>query len=87
MESTGVIVDKILDYLSDNRWREIGDLTRLTGLKMDKVSVILDFLVKFDFVSIDPEKGRVKLTNSLTKIIVPRMETFEEVRTPLKRVP
>lgn len=87
MESPGVIIDKILDYLSDNRWREINDLKNITGLEMDKVSVILDFLEKFDFVSVDFEKSRVKLTESSIKIVAPRIEALEETRAPLRRVP
>lgn len=87
MESPGVIIDKILDYLSDNQWREINDLTNITGLEMDKISVILDFLEKFDFVSVDFEKSRVKLTESSMNFVAPRIDTLEEARAPLRRVP
>ena len=87
MGRIGVLVDKILDYLSDNRWGEIGDLAEITGLKVDKVVLILEFLEKFDFVSVDADNGKVELTDVSMKIVVPRMETLEGARTPLRRVP
>lgn len=87
MKSIGVIVDKILDYLSDKRWRELGELAKITGLERDKVVLILEFLEKFDFVSVDAESGRVKITDASMKIVAPRAEVLEEARALLRRVP
>jgi len=66
------VVDKIIDSLSDNQGIEIGDLAKITGLESDKMNILLDFLEKFDFIYIDPQDGKVKLTELLMKTIAPR---------------
>jgi DNA-binding IclR family transcriptional regulator len=66
------VVDKIIDSLSDNQGREINDLTKITGLGVNKMNILLDFLEKFDFIYIDPQDGKVKLTELLMKTIAPR---------------
>ena len=63
MARAAVVVDRIIDYLSDNQEREISDLTKLTGLEVDKMRILLDFLEKFDFIRINPETGKVRLTS------------------------
>jgi len=72
LAKAAVVVDKIIDCLNDNQGTEISDLTKLTGLDSDKVRVLLDFLEKFNFIYIDHQDGKVKLTDLSMKTIAPQ---------------
>lgn len=87
MGKVGVLLDRILDYLWNNGWGEISEFKRITGLEVEKVALLLDFLERFGFVSVDEESGRVELTDSSMEIVVPRIEKLEEASAPLRRVP
>ena len=74
MARAAAVVDKIIDYLSDNQEREISDLTKVTGLEIDKMRVLLDFLEKFDFIRINRENGKVRLTDLISPRVLECIE-------------
>jgi len=82
MARAAVVVDKIIDYLSDNQEREIGDLTKVTGLEVEKMRVLLDFLEKFDFIRVNPKNGKVRLTDLIIGEMAYRETTSKLVNLP-----
>ena len=87
MDNLGVIADRILDYLNDNLWKDITDLTRHIGLQEDNSSLILDFLERFGFISLDETRNKVKLSKAVMKIVQPKTEIIDETYTILKKTP
>ena len=85
MEDLGVIIDRIIDSLSDGGWKEVDALSGVTGLDVKRMGVILDFLVRFEFVDMDG--GRVRLTNSMMKLVSPNIDDLQATATTVRKVP
>jgi len=54
-------IDKILELLKDGEWHEIEEIAGKTQLYEFKVDV-LTFLAEYDFIEIDTEERKTRLT-------------------------
>ena len=60
----------ILEMLGDGKWHRIEQLQQLVGLKDFEVEEIAKFLSDYDFVEVDEDNSRVRVSRDFRKILV-----------------
>ncbi len=62
------MVDRILEFLNDGRWHDFEEISSNFHLHESDVEVILSFLIKYDFITSDIERKRVKINSLLLEL-------------------
>ncbi len=60
---------ELLDMLKDGKWHEANQLKQSMSLTEDEMKEILDFLVKYHFVTVDEKKERLKVDKDFQRIL------------------
>ncbi|MEM2975719.1 MAG: hypothetical protein QXE76_07640 [Candidatus Bathyarchaeia archaeon] len=55
--------------LRDGGWHDLGDVMRKTGLHEFRFGLIVDFLVKYNFVVLDKKHTKIRLTPALVHFL------------------
>jgi len=61
--------DDILNLICDGRWHSIDSVVRRLNADVNKVREALDCLAKFDFVTWDEKKTKVKVSESYLSLL------------------
>lgn len=62
-------VEEVLKVLKDGAWHDLGDVMRKTGLHEFRFGLIVDFLVKYNFVVLDEKRRKMRLTPPLVHFL------------------
>ncbi len=63
-------LDTVLELLRDGKWHRLEDIVKKLELQEDRVKKIAEFLEKYDFIQLDGESKRAKLTTCLQEFLV-----------------
>jgi len=58
-------LEQILAILKDRQWHDINEIAEKTRLTNLKIQIIVDFLAKYNFIELDREKEKLKISSSL----------------------
>lgn len=67
-------IEEIISIMKNGQWHTLEDVTKKTELPEIKTNEILQFLANYNFIDLDRERKKVKVTLSL-------MEFFKENQT------
>jgi len=59
-----LIVDDILEFLTDGGWHDFREISLNLGLLEGRVEAVMDFLSRFGFVDSDFVRRKVRLSSS-----------------------
>ena len=62
-------IDQILELLKDGNWHKLDDIAKQFGLQQSKLEAIVDFLAKYEFIHIDKDEQKAKLTHPVVKFL------------------
>jgi len=57
-------LDRILESLHDSQWHSLDEIRAQFSLSEDKTNEIIHFLEEQEFITIDDERGRIKIKSS-----------------------
>jgi len=57
-------LDRILESLHDSQWHPLDEIGAQFSLSEDKTNEIIHFLEEQEFITIDDERGRIKIKSS-----------------------
>lgn len=66
------IIDKFLSFLADNEWHQLNEIQEKLGIPQEKLTLIVNFLEKYDFVTC--REGKVKINQQLKSLIKEELE-------------
>jgi DNA-binding IclR family transcriptional regulator len=62
-------LDEILDFLNAGRWQSLEEVTAGCSLPECKVRLVLNFLSQFNFIQMDEEKQKIKLSSNMLNFV------------------
>jgi len=62
-------IDQVLELLEDGDWHELKEIGRKSGLQQSKLEAVVDFLEEYEFIHVDKEQQRAKLTHPVLKFL------------------
>ena len=71
-------IDQILLLLKDSKWHDLDEITQKVALPHAKLEQVVNFLTEYDFVQLDPNPRKVKLTPQLLKFLTELEEIEQE---------
>ena len=63
------MIDEVLELLEERSWCDLDEIAGRFGLPEFKVKMLINFLVKYDFVDLDEGQRRAKLTSQHLKFL------------------
>lgn len=77
------VIDDILKLLEDGKWHDLKDTAKKSKLHEFKVEMILNFLAGYNFIDLDKEKQKAKLTPATLTFIreIQRLERKATLRS------
>jgi DNA-binding IclR family transcriptional regulator len=60
-------IDQVLELLEDGDWHELNEITKKSGLQQPKLEAVVDFLEEYEFIHVDKEQQRARLTHPALK--------------------
>jgi hypothetical protein len=64
---SGRCTERILRLLRDGQWHDIDEIARRTRLSSLKMQIIAEFLAKYNFIKLDRENSRIKISRPIAK--------------------
>jgi len=64
-----LILDDILEFLTDGRWHDFREISLNFGLLEERVEAVMDFLSRFGFVDSDFVERKVRLSSSVLELL------------------
>ena len=76
-------IDDILGALKNGEWHELKEISKMMLLRERNVELLTNFLAEYDFVELDKEEQRIRLTRSLFNFLnrIRSIEKKESVAT------
>jgi DNA-binding IclR family transcriptional regulator len=62
-------IDQVLELLENGDWHELTEIARKSGLQQSKLEAVVDFLEEYEFIHVDKEQQRAKLTHPVLKFL------------------
>lgn len=62
-------IDQVLELLENGDWHELTEIARKSGLQQSKLEAVVDFLAEYEFIHVDKEQQRAKLTHPVLKFL------------------
>ena len=62
-------INGTFDLLQDGKWHELDEIAEKHGLSQRQVGMVINFLAEYDFVTLDKENQKAKLTPPAFKFI------------------
>ncbi len=69
-------IDKVLELLRNGQWHNIREIAEKTRMHEFKVELITSFLVEYDFLELDKEEKKIKLSPQL-QLFLNKIEDIE----------
>lgn len=63
------IIDDVLELLEDGRWHDVREAVKKSGLNESKAEAVLGFLAEYNFITLNKEQQKVKLTSTMLKFL------------------
>ena len=63
------IIDDVLEILEDGRWHDVREAVKKSGLNESKAEAVLGFLAEYNFITLNKEQQKVKLTSTMLKFL------------------
>ena len=72
-------INEVIETLRDGKWHKLGEIIERSGLHEFKVGMIMSFLAEYDFIRLDKERRKAKLTSPVLKFLreIQRIEDEE----------
>jgi predicted transcriptional regulator len=70
---TGKKIAEVLEILNDGQWHSIDEIQSKAKLNENQSKKITDFLSEYDFITVDDDKRKVKLKESVRKFLAPKV--------------
>jgi len=62
-------IDQVLELLKDGNWHKLNEIAKQSGLQQPKLKAIVNFLAEYEFIYVDKEQQKAKLTHSVLKFL------------------
>ena len=62
-------IDQVLELLEDGDWHKLNEIAKKSGLQQPKLEAVVDFLEEYEFIHVDKEQQRAKLTHPVLKFL------------------
>lgn len=63
------VIDEILELLEDEKWHDLEEIAKKSGLHMFKIEIITNFLAEHDFITLDKGAQKIRLTPPTLKFL------------------
>jgi len=73
-------IDELLELLEDGKWHGLNEIMEKSRLCKSKAETITDFLAEYDFIQLDKERQKAKLTRSALNFLKKIQRIDEEER-------
>jgi len=72
-------IDEILEVLKDGKWHDLSEIAGNFRLHEFKAGMIMSFLTEYNFIDLDTQRQKVKLTHSVLNFLqkIQRLEREE----------
>lgn len=60
---------KTLVILVDGKWHALKEIKQKTKLNKNQIQQVIDFLERYDFISVDKTAKKIKLNKSVEKLL------------------
>jgi len=72
-------IDEILEVLKDGKWHNLSEIVGKFQLHEFRVGIIMSFLAECNFIDLDTQRQKVKLTHSVLNFLqkIQRIEREE----------
>ena len=60
-------IDQVLELLKDGNWHKLSEIAKQSGLQQSKLEAIVNFLAEYEFIYVDKDEQKAKLTHPVVK--------------------
>jgi DNA-binding IclR family transcriptional regulator len=62
-------IDQVLELLKDGNWHKLSEIAKQFGLQQPKLEAIVNFLAEYEFIHVDKDEQKAKLTHPVVKFL------------------
>ena len=62
-------IDRVLELLKDGNWHKLNEIAKQSGLQQSKLEAIVNFLAEYEFICVDKDEQKAKLTHPVVKFL------------------
>ena len=62
-------IDRVLELLKDGNWHKLNEIAKQSGLQQSKLEAIVNFLAEYEFICVEKDEQKAKLTHPVVKFL------------------